>query len=165
MNRMIEELNTYLDEQTTHVEQTLDRLDTLRASVIRRDEGALQELMKEVEYEQEFKDHSDRIQQHLRLKLSALLECSPQEVNISRLCEQLHEPERGIVRDKQHKLQRLVRRLQNEHISTEMLLRDCARFNRLLLTSILGKTNQTTTYNARGQQQWNVHCDLMNAKM
>jgi hypothetical protein len=55
--------------------------------------------------------------------------------------------------------------LGNERQGTELLLRECARFTRLLLSSMVGVKNQTRTYTAQGQEQWNVHCGLMNVKM
>ncbi|MHC5083165.1 MAG: flagellar export chaperone FlgN [Planctomycetota bacterium] len=163
--QVLEELNAFLDEETSHVEATLLRLDMLRAAVVRRDEGALEELLSEVQLETQRKKQSELAQERLKLKLSGILACRPAEVNISRLCRHLEEPDREAMQSKQAKLQQLVRRLQNEHEATNRLLRECARFNRLLLSSIIGNKNQSTTYNAKGQGQWSMQRGLMNMKM
>ncbi len=84
---------------------------------------------------------------------------------MTRLCEQLTGRDRQIVQEKQATLQRLTNDLGNERQGTELLLRECARFTRLLLSSMVGVKNQTRTYTAQGQEQWNVHCGLMNIKM
>ena len=163
--QVLEELNTFLDEESSHVEATLLRLDMLRAAVVRRDEGALEELLSQVQAETERKKQSELAQECLKLKLSGILGCSRADVNISRLCEYLDGADRQVIQNKQAKLQQLVRRLQNEHQATNMLLRECARFNRLLLSSIIGQQNQSTTYNAKGQGQWSMQRGLMNMKM
>ena len=160
-----DELIVFLDDQITNIEQTLYRLDRLRAAVIRRDDGSLEELMEEVRDEGLRKKQTDLRMRQLQTKLSSVLGCAPDEVNMTRLCEQLIGQDRHIVQEKQATLQRLTRDLGNERQGTELLLRECARFTRLLLSSMVGTNNQTRTYTAQGQEQWNVHCGLMNVKM
>ena len=160
-----DDLIVFLDDQIADIEQTLHRLDRLRAAVVRRDEGSLEELMVEVRDEGLRKKQTDFRMQQLQIKLSSVLRCSPEEVNMTRLCEQLTGQDRQIVQEKQATLQQLTRNLSNERQGTELLLRECARFTRLLLSSMVGVKNQTRTYTAQGQEQWNVHCGLMNIKM
>ncbi|MHC4286863.1 MAG: flagellar export chaperone FlgN [Planctomycetota bacterium] len=160
-----DELIVFLDNQITNIEQTLYRLDRLRAAVIRRDDGSLEELMEEVRDEGLRKKQTDLQMRQLQVKLSSVLGCPPSEVNMTRLCEQLTGQDRQIVQEKQAILKRLTHDLGNERQGTELLLRECARFTRLLLSSMVGVRNQTRTYTAQGQEQWNVHCGLMNIKM
>lgn len=160
-----DDLIVFLDDQIADIEQTLHRLDRLRAAVVRRDEGALEELMEEVRVAGQRKTQNDWRMRQLQIKLSSVLGCSPDEVNITRLCDQLTGQDRSIVQKKQSMLQQLTRKLSNERQGTELLLRECARFTRLLLSSMVGTHNQTRTYTAQGQEQWNVHCGLMNIKM
>ena len=160
-----EDLMVFLDDQIADIEQTLHRLDRLRAAVVRRDEGSLEELMEEVRDAGRQKKQTDWRMRQLQIKLSSALSCSPDEVNMTRLCEQLTGQDRRIIQKKQAALQHLTRKLSNELRGTESLLRECARFTRLLLSSMVGAKNQTRTYTAQGQEQWNVHCGLMNVKM
>jgi len=160
-----DELIVFLDDQIADIKQTLHRLDRLRAAVVRRDEGSLEQLMEEVRDEGQRRKQTDLRMQRLQIKLSSVLSCPPGEVNMTRLCEQLTGQDRRIVQEKQATLQRLTRDLGNERQGTELLLRECARFTRLLLSSMVGAKNQTRTYTAQGQEQWNVHCGLMNVKM
>ena len=160
-----DELLGFLDDQIVNIKQTLQRLDRLRAAVVRRDEGSLEELMEEVRSEDQRRKLTDLRMQRLQMKLSSVLSCLPDEVNMTRLCEQLTGQDRRIVQEKQSVLQQLTRELANERQGTEMLLRECARFTRLLLSSMVGTGNQTRTYTAQGQEQWSVHCGLMNIKM
>ena len=160
-----DELLVFLDDQIADIKQTLHRLDRLRAAVVRRDEGSLEELLEEVQGEDQRRKQTDIRMQRLQMKLSSVLSCSPSEVNMTRLCEQLTGQDRRIVQEKQSTLQQLTRDLGNERQGTELLLRECARFTRLLLSSMVGAKNQTRTYTAQGREQWNVHCGLMNIKM
>ena len=90
-----DELIVFLDNQITNIEQTLYRLDRLRAAVIRRDDGSLEELMEEVRDEGLRKKQTDLQMRQLQVKLSSVLECPPGEVNMTRLCEQLTGQDRG----------------------------------------------------------------------
>jgi len=163
--RIPDGLISFLDDQIADIKQTLHRLDRLRAAVVRRDEGSLEQLMEEVQHETRRKKQTDLQMQQWQMKLSSVLECPPGEVNMTRLCEQLTAQDRRIVQEKQAILQKLTRELRNECQGTELLLRECARFTRLLLSSMVGAANQTRTYTARGREQWNVHCGQMNIKM
>ncbi len=160
-----DKLIVFLDDQIANIKQTLHRLDRLRAAVVRRDEGSLEELMEEVRDEGQRKKQTDLRMRQLQINLSSVLRCSPDDVNMTRLCEQLTGQDRRIIQEKQVILQQLTRELGNERQGTELLLRECARFTRLLLSSMVGTKNQTRTYTAQGQEQWNVHCGLMNIKM
>ena len=165
MTQIPDDLIVFLDDQIADIKQTLYRLDRLRAAVVRRDEGSLEELMEEVRDEGRRKEQTDLRMRQLQIKLSSVLRCPPDKVNMTRLCEHLTGQDRRIVQEKQSTLQQLTRTLSNERQGTELLLRECARFTRLLLSSMVGAKNQTRTYTAQGQEQWNVHCGLMNIKM
>lgn len=162
--QVLNEVNAFLDSQTRYVEETLARLDHLRASVIRRDEGALNELFQEVEQETTLKQRHDRAISELRRKLSVWLGCPAEHVCLSRVCDRMEPQARKDVAARQAALQGLIRRLSNEHRATQALLHECARFNRLLLNSLFGNRQQTATYDARGLSRWNVQGGLMNVR-
>lgn len=162
---ILNEINIFLDEQTEQILQTLKRLDMLRAAVIRRDQGALEELIEQVHLQAEQKRETEIKQLELQRKLSVFCQCPFEEVNISRFCEQLTGNDRQTVQLKQSKLQRLITELNNECRAAELMLRECARFNRLLLSSLTGNNNQTRTYTAQGKEQRNVQWGLVNTKL
>jgi hypothetical protein len=163
--QLLDELNLFLDEQIEQAEQTLLQLDKLRAAVVRRDKGALEELMQQVQLQGQRKKRTEIKQQHLQHKLSAFCQCDSNEVTVSRLCNHLDGKDRQVVQCKQSKLRKLTSMVQNECKAAELMLRECARFNRLLLSAMIGNQNQTRTYTSQGKEQWNIHCDLMNTKM
>jgi hypothetical protein len=162
---IIEELEAYLDSQQAQVEQTLGDLDELRSAVVRRDHGALEQLQAHIRRETHRRTQAEADQQRLRIRLSEWLHCSVEAVNVSRVCEHLDGRQRRAIQTRQQQLQARVRKLQNEHQATELMLRECARFNRVLLSGLIGTNNQTRTYTGQGKEHWNVHRGLMNIKM
>lgn len=162
---ILNELNLFMDEQTLQVTETLNRIDMLRAAVIRRDKGALEELSEQVKLQAVQKKQDDMKQQKIQQKLADFCQCSVQEANVSRLCEHLTGQERQAIQLKQSKLQGLILKLNNECRAAELMLRECVRFNRLLLRSLVGNQNQTQTYTAQGKEQWSMHWGLMNTKL
>lgn len=165
MQQALDEVNAFMDAQTAYVQQTLERLDALRAAVIRRDENALEELSGEVQHEAVRKAQYDRSMQLLRQKLAVLLDCPAEAVCLSRFCEHLPAEERQATASRQKQLQGLVRRLNNELCATDSLLRECARFNRVLLNNLFGNSQQAATYDARGVNRWSLQGSLMNMRL
>lgn len=163
--QVLENLELFLDEQILQTERTLENLDELRAAVIRQDQGALEQLQNTIRLESRRKEQSQAQQGQLCEQLSTLLGCPAEKVTVSRTCDFLDSYESEAIQTRQRRLQALIRKLKNEHQATELMLRECARFNRLLLSSLIGERNQTRTYTVQGKEQWNVHQGLMNMKM
>lgn len=162
--QVLDEVNAFLDMQTAYVKETLERLDHLRAAVIRRDEGALEKMSDEVRHESFRKAQYDRAMQALRQSLARILGCRAEEVCLSRLCQQVEPAVQKDLSERQKTLQLIIRRLNNEVHATEALLQECARFNRLLLNSLLGNQPQAVTYDARGISRWSPQGNLMNMR-
>lgn len=162
---VIDEVSIFLETQSRYVEATLKRLDTLRAAVIRRDEGALEQMFAEVQQETQRKTQYEQAMQTLRQSLASVLDLPIERVCLSRFCERLEEPVRKRISERQSTLQSLIRRLNNEVRATEALLHECARFNRLLLNSLFGNQKQNVTYDARGISRWNMQGGLMNMRL
>lgn len=162
---IVEDLITFLDEQAFQVQQTLEDLDQLRAAVIRRDQNALENLQAHIQRAGSQKDKAHKDQQQLQTKLSGLLGCYAEDVTVSGICDYLDFQDRSEVQKRQRRLQALVRKLKNEHQATELMLRECTRFNRMLLSCLIGENNQTRTYSVQGKEKWDVHQGLMNVKM
>jgi hypothetical protein len=163
--QVIENLELFLDEQILQTERTLENLDELRAAVIRQDQGALEQLQNTIRLESRQKEQTLAQQRRLREQLSTLLGCPAEEITVSRVCDFLGSNESQTLQTRQRRLLTLIGKLKNEHQATELMLRECARFNRLLLSSLIGERNQTRTYTVQGKEQWNVHQGLMNMKM
>ncbi|MCE5186742.1 MAG: hypothetical protein LLF76_11525 [Planctomycetaceae bacterium] len=163
IQQVLNEVYRFLDTQTAYVEATLERLDHLRAAVIRRDENALQQMFEQVQQESGRKVQYAQAVQMLRQKLANLLNCPIEEIRLSAISTRLEPQAAREVSMRQAALQTLVRRLTNELTATQALLRECARFNRLLLNSMFGRQH-AATYDAHGMSRSNVQGGLMNLR-
>lgn len=162
---LMDELGVILDARQAELLGTLNRLNALRAAVIRRDEATLSTLFDEVQQDAEQKRQNDARQSVLEQRLLAGVEGLTLPITLSKVCERIDEKLRLPLRQKQAMLKDLSGRVQNELETTDMLLRECARCNRQLLNAILGRSQQSLTYDPQGQSQWNVHRGLVSMKI
>jgi len=162
---VLDELLTFLNERQAGLEQVLERLNALRAAVIRRDEATLSHLFEQVQQDTDRQQKTEEAQKRLERRLTETFTELTGPMRLSRLCAVLPEEFCTIVRTKQKGMLALVNRVRNEHQATVMLLRECARCNRQLLNAILGQKHQSVTYNPQGQSQRDVHRSLVSAKL
>lgn len=155
--QLLDDLEIFLDARQAELLATLDRFGALRAAVIRRDEAALTRLGEQVREDAESHRELNTMQQQIERRLTEVFEGLGGSVTLSGLCACLEDDRRTALRHRQHALLDLARRVQNEAEATELLLRECARCNRLLLIAILGEKHQTVSYDPQGQSQWDVH--------
>ena len=152
IEELIEELLALLDADAVRLEITLSNLNNLRAGVIKRDEAALGQLLETIKTQQDDRDAVENKRTMLRHIAAAAFGCTPEQVNLSRIMEQLPPLSRQKVAQRQQTLARLVEKLKTEYTATAILLNECSRFNRMLLDSIFGnRCKGVTTYNASGQ--------------
>ena len=95
-----------------------------------------------------------------------MLKVSDAEQPLSKLEANLPEEKKAQVATKKTKLQALINELKKEHISAALLLSECARFNHLLLKSILGLGGpETVTYNSNGAASRHNDRPFVNLKL
>jgi len=147
----VDELLAVLDKDIEHTQQSVSFLNELRSLVVKRDDASLSKLLESIQDEtRSYKDHQSK-RQSIRKELANILDCNFEQMTLSRLEDILSEEKQAQVAAKKTKLQALVNELKKEHISTALLLSECARFNSLLLKSILGLGgSDTVTYNSNG---------------
>ena len=138
----IDELLTCLDKDSRHIEESLSQLNELRRLVIKRDDAALGELLADIQAESgRYKSHELNRKSILR-ELAKALGCNLEQMTLSALETTLPETRKAQIAQRKAKLTSLIEEFKKEHLSTALLLSECARFNNLLLKSILdiGKT-------------------------
>jgi len=147
----VDELLAVLDKEVEHIQESLSRLNELRSLVVKRNDAALGKLLESIRVESDnYRNHESK-RQSIRKKLAIALDCSFKQMTLSRLEAALPKEKKAEVTKRKDILRSLTKELKKEHLSTAMLLSDCARFNGLLLKSIfdLGKT-ETVIYNSNG---------------
>jgi flagellar biosynthesis/type III secretory pathway chaperone len=162
---VMEELEVFLDARQAELLQMLERLGELRAAVIKRDEPTLTRLLEQVQQDAEERRRLDTAQRHIERQLAEAFGGLGGCVTLSALCACLDERHCAVVQQKQQQMLELVHRVRHEAEMTELMLRECARCNRLLLSAILGPNQQSVTYGPQGQGQWDVHRGLVSMKL
>lgn len=162
---LIDELGVFLDARQAELLETLARLGELRAAVIRRDEATLTQLLEQVQQDADRRCQMEAEQRSIEQRLLEAFDGLRAPVTLTRVCELVSEDRRAALGEKQAAMLETARRLENELDATEMLLRECARCNRELLAAILGRNQQSVTYDPQGRNQWDVHRGLVSVKL
>lgn len=154
MEQTVTELLHILERDVQYMQTTLTWLAQLREFVIGHEDTALQRLLEQIQSEAAaYRDNESR-RRELRHALASTLQSPPEKVTLSRLEGVLSGQLRSQVSQIRGQLQSAARALQSDHAATMLFLSDCARFNRLLLRTVLGGADhETTTYTPRGTNQ------------
>ena len=150
----IDELLVILDKDIQHIQENLLRLDELRGLVVKRDDATLGKLLASIQNESDDYKSNELKRQSMREKLAIALDCNLEQMTLSRLEAKLSGEKKAQVAGKKTILRSLAKELKKKHLSTALLLSDCARFNSMLLRSVfeLGKTG-TITYSSNGSKR------------
>jgi hypothetical protein len=142
----VDELLILLDRDIQHMQQNLSWLNELRVLVVKRRETDLGKLLESIQAESD----SYRSHEIKRESIRKALDCGLEQVTLSELETVLPAERKAKVAGKKAELRALTEELKREHLSTVMLLLDCARFNRQLLNSVFGLAEAGMVYNSKG---------------
>jgi hypothetical protein len=142
----IDELLAVLDTDIRHIQQNLSYLNELRSYVIKRDDTSLSKLLELIRGRSGSYRSQELKRQSVRKELADALGWSLEQVTLSALGSGLPKEKRGQVTKKKEQLSSLVNELRKEHLSTSLLLSECARINRTLLKEIFNPGNSGTVY-------------------
>ena len=151
-----------LDEDIRHIEVALQRLDTLRTLLIKRDDASLEKLLDEIRKEGETYATNEQKRQALRKAVATRLGRNGTDLTLSELQTLVKGPQREALQDRQVRLKSLAAELRREYMLTAVLLSDCARFNRSLMQAFFGPTSQGgMTYSPSGAARQQSRTTLM----
>jgi hypothetical protein len=159
----IDHLLAVLDNDILHMEETLSRLNELRAFVIKRDDVSLRKLLESVQAEANNYRDNELKRRMLREELAIAFGCSMEQLTLSRLETELSGDKKDEVARRKIKVRALAGHLKKEHLNTAILLSDCARFSRMLLKNVfeLGGTG-VMTYGPRGYAEHQTNKAFVN---
>lgn len=159
----IRELLSVLDIDIGHIQENLIKLNDLRSFVIKRDDTALKKMLEDIQSQSGGYKENEMRRKMLREELAEMLGCGIENVKLTSLEKLLSGDLQMEVSERKTKLKSLSQKLRIEHLSTSRLLSDCARFNGMLLKSILelGQA-KTITYNTKGCAERQSNCAFMN---
>jgi len=154
MNYDIDRLLAVLDKDSEHLQSNIDLLNELRRLLVRHDVNALGKLLTTLQDRaRDVRQHTAE-RNHLRQKLAAALDCGPEEITLSRLEKHPAVVKQRALTQRKTTLRQLTFRLKSEFVSTQTLLADCARFNRMLLNCLFENPQaHHTTYKPTGTKE------------
>lgn len=148
----IDELLSVLDMDVDEMQKSLSRLNELRGLVIKRDDSALEKLLEKIRAESDSYMANKLRRQSIREELAVALDCEFEQLTLSRLEAETSTEKKAQIAQRKAELKALATELRKEHLNTALLLSDCARFNRMLLNSLLDLTRtESLIYNSSGE--------------
>ena len=162
----IDQLLAVLQNDIEHLQKSLSRLNELRSLVIKRNDTALAKLLESIQADSDSYRTGELKRQMIRKELADALGCTLEQVTLSNLEAVCLKEKRTRIALIKAKLKPLINELKREHISTALLLSECARFNSLLLKSIfaLGET-ETLTYSSSGATKQQADLAFLNLQL
>ncbi len=133
----IDELLAVLDTDIRHIQQNLSQLNELRSLVVKRDDAALGTLLESIQCRPDTHKENEIKRQSIRKDLANSFGCDFNQMTLSLLEASLPKDKKTQIHTRKVKLEALIKELKKEHLSTALLLSECARFNSLVLKSIL----------------------------
>ena len=161
----VDELLVILDEDIEHIQQNLSRLNELRSLVIKHDDVALSTLLERIQVESDSSLRHELKRHSVRKELANASGVDIKQMTLSTLEAILPKEKQEQVVRRKAKLTSLIKELKKEHLSTALLLSDCARFNRMLLKNVfnLGSTG-TVYYGSNGAARERPDMAFVNLK-
>jgi len=154
-----------LEQDAVFMESALTRLNDLRANIIKREPTLLEELLQIIKSEQNSYAANESKRNALRYEIAAELQCNFDQVNISLITRHVGARTAGRLASAKSRLEALTFKLRSEYMATASLLTECARFNRQLVSALLGPKNNVTTYDSRGSQSQQVNTAMLNFQL
>jgi hypothetical protein len=159
----VDQLLLVLEKDTQQMRKSLSRLNEFRSLVVKHDDAGLGKLLENIQSESGSYKCNELKRRSIRKELAIILGCSPKQITLSRLEAELAGEKKAQIAERKAMLRSLADQLKKEHLSTSLLLSDCARFNSVLLKSVLefGQAG-TITYSPKGSAKRQANSAFMN---
>lgn len=162
----VDQLFLVLDRDIQYIWGNLSTLNEMRDLVASRDDVSLHKLLESVKSKSTNYKENETKRQSLRKELAVALDCSIEQMTLTRLQSELSGQIKDEVTRRKIKLQTLSDQLKKEHLSTTMLLADCSRFNSMMLNGILKcGQSETATYGPNGSAQRQTNSAFVNFQL
>jgi hypothetical protein len=165
LEKLVDDLLLVLEQDIRLVEKVLHRLEQIRTYVIKRDESGLRALLGTIGSDRPLYAANESRRRRIREKLAEVLCCQPEAVNLSLVAGRAPASRQDAIAKTGTNLRALAEKLRKEHLSTTMLLAECARLNKLLLGGIFGSSVGEVTYTTLGSASWRTEGSVVSAKV
>lgn len=137
MEKDIVELLEVLDTDIVNIERDIKVLDELRKSLVTQNEQSMLRLLYVVRLSIQNRQNNETRRFRVRKRLADMLGIAVEKLTLSKLHGYIEEPYQTALAEKKNVLSQIVERFKTEHEATVFLLSDSARFNSLLLRSLI----------------------------
>lgn len=147
MEKDIVELLEVIDADIVNIERDIKVLDELRKSLVTQNEQNMLRLLYVVRLSIQNRQGNEARRFRVRKRLADTLGIAVEKLTLSKLHSFVEEPYQTALAEKKNVLSRMVERFKTEHETTVFLLSDSARFNSLLLRSLISlSSTESVTY-------------------
>lgn len=161
---LLEQLLVVLDGSIDLLGQKRAALAGLSAAIMDRDEAAVEALLARLDALVLPQQQSDLKMKALRDSLACAMGRSAEGFKLSVLVELLPPELSGRLDYRRRQIMILAQDLRAQHVETALLLRECARINRMLLECVTGSGQSVTTYGSGGKSTWRPAGGLLDAE-
>jgi hypothetical protein len=162
----VDALLACLDKEIQHLQEGLSQFDELRRSVIKHDDEALGKLLEKIQQDVENHKRLERNRQSIRQELAAGLGCGLKRMTLTTLETMLPKEKKDQVTRRKETIRTLIKQFRREHLSTTILLSECARFNKMLLKNIFNLSKaESLLYNSNGVAKRQTDAALINLQL
>ncbi len=146
-----EQLADVLTLDIRHITENIERLNDLRAAIIKRDDQTLNDMLCKIQADAGSYACTENARRSIIQKLAGLLDCRAEKLTLGFLIEQIDEPVRRSLCDLRQRLQQLIEQIRIEHAKTVMLVNECSRLNSMMMEMLFKcACDESGTYNSAG---------------
>ncbi len=153
-----------LDQEIRLLTQRQAQLERMSEAILRHDEDRLEDLLGEMQQALDDQARADRRLRQAQAALAQALGCGSRPVRLRLLAQRLAGRQRAQLESRRRRIVALALDVRRQHLRTIVLVRECARINRLLLETIFPGSREVETYTAGGAERWRPNTGLVNAE-
>ena len=162
---LFDELLAVLDQEIDLLRRRDAQLAGMSAAICQRDEERLEALLEDLERSQQRQAAADENLKALLTSLGQAVHCPTEHLKLAALAAALPDQQRLALDCRRQEIILLTEKVCQKQLETMMVLSECARINRLLLSALFPDSEATMTYGVGGPEVWRPDTGLVDAEL
>lgn len=150
---LVAHLQQLLDEEIGLLQAKQSQMESLSGAILGRDDTAMEATMAQMETTARQQSAVESRLSALRVTIAGELGLGGGPLRLSTLISHLPPQQASLLEYRRNQIVALAEQIRRRHVEVAILLRECARINRMLLESLTGGQS-VTTYGADGKDVW-----------
>jgi flagellar biosynthesis/type III secretory pathway chaperone len=163
LEQLLGELCEVLDEQIALLTTRDEQVSQMCDGMLQRDFDEIDRLLEAVDQTQARQQVNDERVKSVRARLARDLHWTVDELQMSRLIDELPQEWAEAIDNRRERILRLARELKKRNVASSTLLYECARINRNLLECIFPQLGLVDTYQPGGTEHWRSDHSLVSS--